>query len=449
LRHIVVIVVFSILLVPSVTSASTYIAVDVPELQDSVVLLADLSEQSNLALVLGQGHGVAMFADNTIIPLIDGISGRVSALASGDMNGDLKNDLVVGTDSGGALYTYVERNGIWERHGQPQYLWDTIRHLESHDLNNDGWSDIVVVTGKGEAQILLSSEGSLYPAWRSKPGENVVGLDVLDFDQDGYPELVYAFESGYIGLLRLEGQEFSTFWENYPWGSVESLVVLPHQSSPEWLVITSQKMVYGWRFRNGEVVSSRIFEGNELGEHLFYFPGDGLLSLSQKTGVSLFELHSTSVSELWRVPGLFGNRAFRYQEDIYFRDRNGTYYKIVQGNASWRVFLHNQEITDEVMVLDHDGELFFRLPDLAERLGITSIPDNGWYYSVDGHDVIFDPERYAVYYDSIVIPMQNPVLQVDGLPYVSAEVFPLLGWKVERDSSRRHVVFQKNWGWWF
>ena len=101
------------------------------------------------------------------------------------------------------------------------------------------------------------------------------------------------------------------------------------------------------------------------------------------------------------------------------------------------------------MVLDHDGELFFRLPDLAERLGITSIPDNGWYYSVDGHDVIFDPERYAVYYDSIVIPMQNPVLQVDGLPYVSAEVFPLLGWKVERDSSRRHVVFQKNWGWWF
>lgn len=447
-RKFTVSVVLFILLLSSASMAATYIAVEVPELQNSAPLVADLYSQGESTLLLGQGHSVFVLAEDTTVPLIEGILGHISALAVGDVNGDLRNDLVLGTDSGGALYFYTEKSGIWERQGQPQYLWDTIRLVEIHDFNNDGWGDVLVLTGKGEAHVLLSVEGTLYPFWKSKPGEVVVGIEAIDIDQNGYPELIYAFQSGYIAALGWEDQEFTVLWENYPWGLIESLIVLTHQSSPEWLVVTSQKMLYGWRYRNGEVVSSRLFEANELGEHLFYFAGQGLLSLSQKTGISLFELQSASVKEQWRVPGLLGDKAFYYQGDFYFRDPHGIYYKLVEGNNRWRIFLHNQEITESVAILNHDGELFYRLPDLAQRLGAVEIPDNSWYYVLGGHEIVLDPEHNRISYDNVVIPMTNPILEMDGLPYVSAEVFPLFGWRVELDSSRQHVIFQQNWGWW-
>lgn len=447
-RKITVFVVISILLLSAASGAATYIAVEVPELRNSVLRVADLYSQGESMLLLGQGHSVSTLAEDTVVPLIDGISGRISALAVGDVNGDLRSELVVGTDSGGALYFYAEKGGTWERQGQPQYLWDTIRLLEIHDFNNDGWGDVLVLTGKGEAHVLLSSEGTLYPFWKSKPGEVVVGVEVIDVDHNGYPEVIYAFQSGYIAVLDWEEQGFTVLWENYPWGSIESLVVLPHQSSPEWLVVTSQKMVYGWRYRNGEVVSSRLFEGNELGEHLFYFTGQGLLSLSQKTGISLFELQSASVSEKWRIPGIFGNQAFSFEGALYFRDPSGIYYKLVEGSNRWRIFLQNQEITESVEVLNHEGELFYRLPDLAESLGLIVHKGKSWYYVLGSHEVVLDPEHNCIRYDNVVIPMTNSILDMGGLPYVSAEVFPVFGWRVELDFSRQHVIFRQNWGWW-
>lgn len=440
-------ILFILLLIPALADA-TYIALDVPKLRNSVVLVTDLYGQGELNLIFGQGHNVSLFQENEVSVLIEGISGRVTAIAVGDVNGDLRNDLVVGTDNGGALYFYTEKDGIWQRQGHPQYLWGTIQRLEVHDFNNDGWGDVLVLTGTGEAQVLLSFEGTLQPLWKSRPGDIVTGIEVVDLDHDGHPELVYAISSGYIGVLKWDGEEFTTLWENYPWGSIESLVIVPHQSSPEWLVVTSQKMVYGWRFRNGEVVSSRLFESKELGEHLFYYPGEGLLSFSQKTGISLFELHSTSVSEKWRVPGLFGTQSFLFQDDFYFRDERNGYYRLSQGSAQWRIFLHDQEITQSIAFFDQEGDFFYSLTDFVEILGLVGGAKKGWSYVYDGHQIEFLPNQSFVQYDDLLIPMKFAILDVNGLPYVSSEVFSLFGWRAEVDLARQHVVFVQNWGWW-
>ncbi|NMB19507.1 MAG: hypothetical protein GX979_01440 [Firmicutes bacterium] len=447
-RKGVLLIAFFILLLPAVSLGANYIAVDVPELRNSIAILAHLDGDAEPALIVGQGHSVFALGVDGTKPLIEGVSGRISALAVGDMNGDFKNEILIATESGGALYFYVEKGGVWERQGQPQYLWDTISLLDIHDFNQDGWGDLLVITGRGEAQILLSMEGTLQPFWKSKLGEVVVGAEIIDVDNDGYPELIYALRSGYVGVLGWVEQDFAAQWENYPWGSVESLVVLTNQDTPEWLVVTSQKMLYGWRYRNDEVVSSRTIEGTELGERLFYIPGEGLLSLSQKSGIALFELKSTSVSEAWRVPGLSGDHAFYYQGYPYFRDRNGVYYRIVQGEAHWRVFLHNQEITESVALLTEGDELFLCLPDIAERLGLMTVPDNDWYYTQEDHELILEPGNKSVQYDDLIIPMKHPILQVEGVPYVAAEVFSFLGWQVDFDPSRQHVVIQRNWGWW-
>lgn len=439
---------FLMLLQAQPARASNYIAVDVPALQDAVVVVSDLYGKGEESLIFGRGLSVSVLADDTALPLIEGASGRVSALAVGDVNGDLRNELLVGTDSGGALSFYANRNGQWERQGQPYYLWETIRSLEVHDFNNDGWGDVLVLTAKGEAKVLLSLEGSLSPFWNSKAGEAVVGAAAMDIDHDGYPELIYALRSGYIAVLKWDSEDFSVLWENYPWGSVESLVLIPHQTSPEWLVVTSQKMLYGWRLHDGEVVSSRLFEGSELGENLFYASGEGILSFSRKTGISLFSLGTTSVTEKWRVPGLYGNQAFYHGGDFYFKDENNAYHLLVQGSTQWRVFLHEQEITASLDVLNRDGELFYCLPDLSGHLGLIRVGESGWHYTQDGHYIEIDLERGVVGYDGLMIPMEQPLLDVEGLPYISAEVFPLFGWRVELDPSRQHVVFVHNWGWW-
>lgn len=432
---------FFILLLAQPSTATPYIAVTEPALQDSVVVVQGEN------LVLGQRYKISILAGDSREVLIDNLPGQVTAFAFGDLNGDLRNELVVALGSAGAVYSYVERDGTWLHEGT-QYLWDTIRLLEIHDLNSDGWGDVVVMTEKGEAHVLISQEGTLVPYWRSPAGEVVVGIEVLDVDHNGFPDLIYALRSGYIAVLTWVDQQISTLWENYPWGSVESLVVLPHSTSPEWLVVTSQKMLYGWRWRNGEVVSSRLFEAKALGERLFYFPEEGLLSLSKTTGISLFKLQSSTVEEIWRVPGLYGEEVFYYQGEFYFRDDSNSFSRLVEGSSRWRIFLHDMEITDVVAVANSGGQLYLNLIDLLDFLEITQNQNNPWRFVVPGGEVTLRPHSNEVGFGEISLPLSHPILEAEGDLYVTADVFPALGWQVEFDYTRQHVVLRRNWGWW-
>lgn len=440
--------VISILLLSQMSIFAAYVVVDEPELQDAVVLVGDLYGKGNSNLLLGQDGSIFVLEEDAKRVILEDITGQISALALGDLNGDLHIDLVVGTDSAGALYFYSLKDGIWERQGQPQYIWDAVRSLAVHDFNRDGWGDLLILTDKGEAQILLSAEGKLHSFWKSPADQVVVGLEVIDVDQNGHPDVVYAFQGGYVGVLTWTPREFVTLWENYPWGLVESLVVLPHSNSPEWLVVTSQKMLYSWRWKDGGVVSSRAFQANELGEHLFYFPDEGLLSFSQKTGVSLFELKSGSVIEKWRVPGVFGNLAFRHQSDFYFRNVLNGYHRLMPGDVAWRVFIHDREITDMVSIFEQSGQIYFSLQDLAEPLGFGVFSGDTWSFLKNDTVMRLWPGKNNIEYGDLIIPIRAPILEMDGCPYVPATIFPSFGWRVEYDVSRQHVVFLKIWGWW-
>lgn len=434
-------------LLAQAAAAASFTAVAEPELSDAQVLVADLYGTGEQNLLLGKEQGVFILTEDGPRQLIE-VFGRASALAVGDVTGDFRNDLAIGTDRGGALYLYTERAGVWERHGHAQYLWDTICRLGIHDFNNDGWGDVVALSDRGEAYVYLSREGNLFPLWKSPSGEVVAGLEVLDVDGNGYPDLVFALRSGYVAVLTWVEEEFVTLWENYPWGSVESLVIIPHSAAPEWLVVTSQKMLYAWRWQNGEVVQSRKFEAKALGEHLLYIPQEGLLSLSSATGISLFELQSAAVVEKWRVPGLFGDSAFYYQGQFYFRDQTNAYLKLVEGSPQWRLCVYETEVTPFVGVTEHQGELYFNLLDLAEVLDLTVDLASGWQVESTTGAVILKPASTTAQWRGLEIPLASPVLEEGGVPYVPAEVLPLLGWTVQIDSRRQQVVFLENWGWW-
>lgn len=440
---------FSILLFTAAAAASPYIAVTVPELQGAAVVAADLEGQGEILLV-GRGREVFLLDQEGSRELLQHLPGDVSALAVGDINGDFRPDLVIGTERSGAIYFFTERSGFWQRQEQAQYLWESISRLEVHDFNSDGWGDVVAVTERGEAFVYLSHEGSLQPLWRSPAGDRVVGLEVADVDLNGYPDLVYALSSGRIAILTWTAEEeFATMWENYPWGQVESLVLLPHAASPEWLVVTSQKMLYAWRWRSGEAAATRLFEANALGEQLFYVPGQGLLSFSKTNGLSLFELQSSSIKELWRVPGIYGTSAFYYGGQLFFRDENQVYYRLAAGSDQWRVFVHRMEVTDQVELLNHGGQLYFSLEDLAPHLGFELSWDGKWKAALVQGEVILEPASTVAHFRGLPVPLSSPVMELEGRLFAAHDLFPILGWIVELDAVKQQVILVKNWGWWF
>lgn len=432
----------------AIASAAPYIVVDEPELSGAVVLFGDLFQANRLERIIGQGPGVYLVDNEAKKELIKSLPGRVTALAMGDLTGNSQNDLVVGTDGAGALYYYTLNGDRWERGDEPYYLWDAIRHLEVHDLNNDGWSDVVALTDGGEVTIFLCWEGKLYPFWRSPAGEVVSNLQVFDINQDGQIDVVYALRSGYVAILTWDEQEFISFWENYSWGSIDDLLIIADQNAPEWLVITSQKMLYGWRWRNGEVVSSRHFHAAELGEHLFYIPEHGLLSFSQKTGLSLFELQSSAVKELWRLPGVYGREVFYVDSQFFFRDGDYNYYRLAPDSGEWTVLLAGRDITGSVDVLESDGEPFLNLSETAELIGFSVYQIGDWYFLKDNNYLRVGLTSGRIEYNGLVLPYTGRLLEKDGQPYGGSEFFPLFGWAFSVDSARRKLTIDRNWSWW-
>lgn len=431
-----------------ISAAAPYIVVDELALKGTVVLFGDLFQRDRIDCVIGKGQGVYLVDGETEEELISGIPGRITALAMGDLTGDLRNNLVVGTDGAGALYLYSLRSGKWEREAEPFYLWDPMRHLEIHDFNNDGWGDVVALTEGGEITIFISWEGRLYPFWKSPPNEFVTNVQVLDIDQDGQSDVIYTLKSGYVGILTWDDQEFVTLWENYLWGSIEGLVVLPFTGSPEWLVVTSQKMLYGWKWKDGEVVNNRHFYASGLGEHLFYIPGEGLLSFSEKTGISLFELHASGVTELWRVAGISGCEAFYVDSEFILRDCNFNYYRLVPDSGQWSILFNGQNITERAQAFEVDDKLYFNLSEIGPELGFSVYHLGDWYFLKDNHHLRISPQSNRIECNGLLIPFQGLIIEKDGIPYAGPEIFPLFGWMLKIDPARRKASLSRNWGWW-
>lgn len=437
-----------IFLMPKIGLASSYMVVDQPDLQGSIILMGDLFDQGTPIRLIAQNSNIYLEENGTRTKIISDISGQVSAMAFGDLTGDLKNNIVIGTAEAGAIYVYQEENGVWYRTGQPLYLWDTITKLEVHDFNNDGWGDLAISSGQNVAQIFLSWEGKLYPFWKTAGNQRVVDWQVADLNRDGTVDLIYIGEEGYIAAITWDEQEFTVLWENYPWGQMESLVVLQQSSGPEWIGVTSQKMVYGWRWQKDEVVSSRHFHAADLGENLFYIPGQGLLSFSKKTGASLFELKSSSVVEKWRVPRTFASQAFYINGEFLLVDHGLNYSLLTPRDGNWRILTDQKDITNLVEIKEMDGQLYYNLQELATTLDFTVVKGHSWHFLKEGQYVTVKPETEEVVIAGLTIPNTNSLCFINDVLYCTSDFFPLLGWLFEHDQARQQIQLYPNWGWW-
>ena len=119
----------------------------------------------------------------------------------------------------------------------------------------------------GHAEVFLSWEGAL----QFLAASGVKHFLAADADQDGIVEMVFTTEAG-NGVLKWSDQQLETPGKT-TWGGRLSLVVLEDRAKPEWIVVTSRKMLYGWRWQDGNVVSTRLHVPELVSST--YIPGKG------------------------------------------------------------------------------------------------------------------------------------------------------------------------------
>jgi outer membrane protein assembly factor BamD (BamD/ComL family) len=124
-------------------------------------------------------------------------------LATGDLNNDLRTDLV--TFSDGKLRVFFHGTGE-----QKDYTVDdpNVRAVVLNDHDNDGWLDVWTIGDRVQAWRNLGQAG-LEPATKSLGLDaisgNFVSIDFADFDVDGDSDAVLAGANGGLKYLRNDG----------------------------------------------------------------------------------------------------------------------------------------------------------------------------------------------------------------------------------------------------
>gem|GEM_PF-3324296 len=156
------------------------------ELDDIAVFNPADAFTSSLSVFLRQPDGT--FAPQTTFP----VGGWVSALATGDFNGDARLDLVV-------LNTIDGNTAIMDGNGDGSFLPPRPIHQYSGsgvavaDLNEDGKLDLAVSGSVGALRILLGrgdgtfTDFALYPATAQTSG-----IEVADLNGDGHDDVLVA-----------------------------------------------------------------------------------------------------------------------------------------------------------------------------------------------------------------------------------------------------------------
>jgi VCBS repeat protein len=155
-------------------------------------------------------------------------SGNVSFLASADLNGDGKGDLVVADSYGSFVYVMLGTGSGSFSSPMSYAVQNGPLFTAITDLNRDGIPDLVVANfNSNSVSVLLGAGGGVFhPATSFSVGAEPISLAVGNFDGDPFPDVVSANSGGSsVSVLLGDGT-----------GGFRSIQVIPVGAAPNSVV---------------------------------------------------------------------------------------------------------------------------------------------------------------------------------------------------------------------
>jgi hypothetical protein len=145
---------------------------------------------------------------------LPGLTGAPLSVASGDVNGDGRMDVIVGTAGGSDVLWLQDVNGTFSDGGTIPSSYMQTQDIEIVDLNADGWADVAMAST--DQCRLYSYNGTEFSLIYNAPLESFSGCHAVatgELNGDTTPDLVFACEGadmafstdGALGLTQLEG----------------------------------------------------------------------------------------------------------------------------------------------------------------------------------------------------------------------------------------------------
>ena len=158
------------------------------------------ASDSNVQVFVGAGSGREALKSTTAVP-----SGSIS-MASGDLNGDGKLDLVVLTNTGSVTVLTGDGTGNFTA-STPFAAGSSGSSVAVADLNRDGFLDIAAVNPSSGTVTVLLGNGSGGFTQQSAPavGTQPYGVAVGDYDGDGILDLAVGNSDGSVSILKGDG----------------------------------------------------------------------------------------------------------------------------------------------------------------------------------------------------------------------------------------------------
>ncbi|MBK8552063.1 MAG: T9SS type A sorting domain-containing protein [Ignavibacteria bacterium] len=162
---------------------------------DNFIDLAVANENGMVNVLMNSGSG--NFSNRTEYTFILGGTGYLPNVKVSDIDNDSDLDILysnnaLGTGNAPAIGLLRNSGGIFS---DPELIQTTgfaagIRDVETADLNNDGWNDIITANANARAtdgyQVMLSNgSGGFLPSYRNNAGQNTEDVMIGDMDNDG------------------------------------------------------------------------------------------------------------------------------------------------------------------------------------------------------------------------------------------------------------------------
>lgn len=450
-RGLVFLISLSIVIGCSLTAQADYLLEELPYLHNSVIAVASVLNNGRDQVISGLGNVVNIYDQDQLAGTISGFAGSVTAVAAGDLTGDFRPEIIVGTDNY-SFYVYQYVQGAWRQIMERRYHWSPVVDLIVTDITGDGWGDVVVRTERGEAFIYISWGGQLDLFWRSQPNSNVRYVCAGDLDSTGGAEVVFAYNSGYVGVLGWVDGQLELLWQNYPWGTIDSVFLAEVRPGerPELVVVTGQNIFYAWR-HNGETLTAiRHFPVEFDGRIIKFLPQLGIVNMSGRNGIARYTVGSSALNLVELLP-LFNVRNMVPSDGgLLVQETDGCYYRLHQVDpAAIKISYQNRVYTGSPTIKLSNGRIYLDFDGLASLLGLIRFGSKKIYVLSGLNYMVIDPSEGVISWRGTKLPLTESVLQEGGKFYLPLSLLPVLGYEPEYDYAAHQLTIKRSWGWWW